>query len=384
MKGGLYFWQKPPGTIKKNELTQIEKDTIERQQREELDDPQLTVKGAKIMNDRRKKDIEEDINTLQSRYSNRFYETSTEPLAVFLQKKIDELSRLDGKAIKALIDGITAYNILQRKMDQGNLLLTRREKSKYPCGTITCKTRGLKIQKALRELLFEFPPEALGQIGLYSKLASYGDYYLNIAKTRTEKDYKKQQYKCRYNGPDDLRTVVQIANDIKVDTNETLDVLLERIKSGYDEGDVNEDLNEKLINPNRECWETLVQTVMNAYPDSRIKDIIPVFKVVNKKCVYRNKLDVDKVINSLYENFQENELKDNVKIKWMDSNNTCFKTLQTDLLRIYPEITIGELKHMREKQAIVPIKIEPVKTKSIFDWRQWEPFGGKRKRTRRK
>ena len=31
MKGGLYFWQKPPGTIKKNELTQAEQDTIERQ-----------------------------------------------------------------------------------------------------------------------------------------------------------------------------------------------------------------------------------------------------------------------------------------------------------------------------------------------------------------
>jgi len=154
MKGGLYFWQKPPGTIKKNELTQIEKDTIERQQKEEIDNPQLTVKDAKIMNSRRKKDIEEDIDTLQSRYSNRFYETSNEPLADFQQKKIDELSRLDGKAIKGLVDGITSYNFTQRQMNKGDPFLTRREKSKYPCGTITCKTRGLKIQKALRELLF--------------------------------------------------------------------------------------------------------------------------------------------------------------------------------------------------------------------------------------
>ena len=149
MKGGLYFWQKPTGTIKKNELTQAEQDSIERQQREELDLPNLTVKEATITNSRRKKDIEEDINTLQSRYSNKFYETSNEPLAVFQQRKIDEIAKLDGKAIKGLIDGITTYNFTQRQFDKANPFLTRRLKSKYPCGTITCKQRGLKIQKAL-------------------------------------------------------------------------------------------------------------------------------------------------------------------------------------------------------------------------------------------
>ena len=382
MKGGLYFWQKPPGTIKKNELTQLEKDTIERQQKEEIDNPQLTVKDAKIMNSRRKKDIEEDIDTLQSRYSNRFYETSNEPLADFQQKKIDELSRLDGKAIKGLVDGITSYNFTQRQMNKGDPFLTRREKSKYPCGTITCKTRGLKIQKALRELLFEFPPEALGEIGLTTRRKSYSDYLFNLAKSRTEKDYKKQIYKCRYNGPDDLRTVIKLAEEIKVPNNQTLSKLLEIIEYGYAEGDKNEDLNDT-ITENRECWLQLVQSVMVAYPKQRIQDLIPITKVANNNCVYENELDVHKVLNSLYDNFEEFKLQDNVKIKWMDSNNSCFQNLKTDLLGIHPEITIGELRGMLDKKGVVPMKIEPVKTKSMWDYRQWE-FGGKRKRTRRK
>jgi len=381
MKGGLYFWQKPEGTIKKNELTQAEKDTIERQQKEEIDNPNLTVRGANIMNSRRKKDIEEDIDTLQSRYSNKFYELSNEPLADFQKKKIDEISRLDGKAIKGLIDGITTYNFTQRQYDKGDPFLTRRIKSKYPCGTITCKQRGLRIQKALKELLYEYPPEVLGQIGIYSKLSSYGDS-LNIFKSRTEKDYKKQQYKCRYNGLDDLRAVVQLAEQIKVSKDQTLSKLLEIIDYGYAEGDKNEDLND-IIDPNRECWSQLVQSVMVPYPKSRIQDLIPVTKVANKNCVYENELDVNKVINSLYENFEEVKLQDNVKISRLNANNTCFQNLKTDLLNIHPEITFGQLKKMLDKKGVVPMKIEPVKTKSMFDWRNWE-FGGKRKRTRRK
>jgi hypothetical protein len=382
MKGGLYFWQKPPGTIKKNELTQAEQDTIERQQKEEIDNPQLTVKGATIMNSRRKKDIAEDIDKLQERYSNKFYEMSNESLAAFQQKKIDEISRLDGKAIKGLIDGITTYNFVQRQFDKGNPLLTRRLKSKYPCGTITCKQRGLKIQKALKELLYEYPPEVLGEIGLTTRRKSYSDYLTNLVKTRTEKDYKKQIYKCSYSGPDDLRTVVELAKQIKVPQDQTLSKLLEIIDYGYAEGDENEDLND-IIDANRECWSQLVQSVMVPYPKSRIQDLIPVTKVANKNCVYENELDVSKVINSLYDNFEEYKLQNNVKISWLDSNNTCFQNLKTDLLRIHPEITIGQLRDKLNKKGVVPMKFEPVKTKSILDWRQWT-FGGKRKRTRRK
>jgi len=383
MKGGLYFWQKPDGTIKKNELTELEKDTIERQQKEEIDNPQLTVKDAKIMNSRRKKDIEEDIDTLQSRYSNKFYETSNEPLEDFQKKKIDEVSRLDGKAIKGLIDGITTYNFTQRQFDKANPFLTRRLKSRYSCGTITCKQRGLKIQKALKELLYEYPPEVLGEIGLTTRRKSYSDYLTNLVKTRTEKNYKKQQYKCRYNGPDDLRAVVQLAQQIKVPKDQTLSKLLEIIDYGYAEGDEYEDLND-IITPNRECWSQLVQSVMVAYPKSRIQDLIPVTKVANKNCVYENELDVSKVINSLYENFEEAKLQNNVKISRLQANNSCFQNLKTDLLRIHPEITFGQLRDMLDKKGAVPMKIEPVKTKSMFDYTQWEPFGGKRKRTRRK
>jgi hypothetical protein len=382
MKGGLYFWQKPPGTIKKNELTQAEQDSIERQQREELDFPNLTVKDATITNSRRKKDIEEDINTLQSRYSNRFYETSNEPLAVFQQRKIDEIAKLDGKAIKGLIDGITTYNFIQRQGDKANPFLTRRLKSKYPCGTITCKQRGLKIQKALKELLYEYPPEVLGEIGLTTRRKSYVDY-LTPFKSRTEKDYKQQQYKCRYNGPDDLLAVVEIADEIKVSRNETLSKLLEIIDYSYAEGDDNEYLND-IITPNRECWSQLVKSVMVAYPKSRIQDLIPVTKVANKNCVFENELDAPKVINSLYDNFEEVKLQDNVKISRLNANNPCFQNLKTDLLNLYPNITIGELRGMLVKKGVAPKKIVPIKTKSILDYTQWEPFGGKRKRTRRK
>lgn len=379
MKGGLYFWQKPTGTIKKNELTQAEQDSIERQQREELDLPNLTVKEATITNSRRKKDIEEDINTLQSRYSNKFYETSNEPLAVFQQRKIDEIAKLDGKAIKGLIDGITTYNFTQRQFDKANPFLTRRLKSKYPCGTITCKQRGLKIQKALKELLYEYPPEVLGEIGLTTRRESYKDYLFNLAKSRTEKDYKKQQYKCRYNGPDDLRAVVNIAEEIKVNPKQTLSKLLEVIDYGYDEGD---DLND-IITPNRECWSQLVKSVMEVYPKHRIQDLLPVTNVANKNCVYENELDAPKVLNSLYDNFEDSKLQDDVKISRLNANNPCFQNLKSDLLDIHPNITIGELRGMLVKKGVAPKKIVPLQTKSMFDYTQWE-FGGKRKRTRRK
>ena len=379
MKGGLYFWQKPTGTIKKNELTQAEQDSIERQQREELDLPNLTVKEATITNSRRKKDIEEDINTLQSRYSNKFYETSNEPLAVFQQRKIDEIAKLDGKAIKGLIDGITTYNFTQRQFDKANPFLTRRLKSKYPCGTITCKQRGLKIQKALKELLYEYPPEVLGEIGLTTRRESYKDYLFNLAKSRTEKDYKKQQYKCRYNGLDDLRAVVKIAEEIKVNPKQTLSKLLEVIDYGYDEGD---DLND-IITPNRECWSQLVKSVMEVYPKHRIQDLLPVTNVANKNCVYENELDAPKVLNSLYDNFEDSKLQDDVKISRLNANNPCFQNLKSDLLDIHPNITIGELRGMLVQKGVAPKKIVPLQTKSMFDYTQWE-FGGKRKRTRRK
>ena len=104
---------------------------------------------------------------------------------------MEKIRKLDGKIRKYIIAGIGNYNVAQRTLDKMNVNLTREEKSKYPCGSVTCKQRGRKIKNALVELS-NIDEHALGEIGLTGVMQSLGNYWIgnknNATRPETQQD----------------------------------------------------------------------------------------------------------------------------------------------------------------------------------------------------
>jgi len=94
-----------------------------------------------------------------------------------IKADMEKLRKLDGKVRKSILNGIIGYNVAQRRFDNLNPLLTREEKSKYPCGSVTCKKRGKKIKNALIELS-KFDEHSLGEIGVGGFMVSTGNYFI--------------------------------------------------------------------------------------------------------------------------------------------------------------------------------------------------------------
>ena len=94
-----------------------------------------------------------------------------------IREQMEKLRKLDGKARKAILTGIAMYNVAQRRLDNLNVFLAREEKSKYPCGSVTCKQRGKKIKNALI-YLSNFDEHALGEIGVLGQFESLGNYFI--------------------------------------------------------------------------------------------------------------------------------------------------------------------------------------------------------------
>ena len=94
-----------------------------------------------------------------------------------IKADMEKLRKLDGKARKAILNGIVGYNVAQRRLDNINPFLTRESKSKYPCGSVTCKKRGKKIKNALIELS-KFDEHSLGEIGVGGFMVSTGNYLI--------------------------------------------------------------------------------------------------------------------------------------------------------------------------------------------------------------
>jgi len=92
-----------------------------------------------------------------------------------IKADMEKLRKLDGKIRKSILNGIIGYNVAQRRLDNLNPFLTREEKSKYPCGSVTCKKRGKKIKNALLELS-KFDEHSLGEIGLGGFAVSAANY----------------------------------------------------------------------------------------------------------------------------------------------------------------------------------------------------------------
>ena len=110
---------------------------------------------------------------------------------IAIKNQMEKLRKLDGKVRKAILTGIAGYNVAQRRLDNVNPYLAREEKSKYPCGSVTCKQRGKKIKNALI-YLSKFDEHALGEIGVLGQFASLGNYFIGN-KNREERPQPKPQ-----------------------------------------------------------------------------------------------------------------------------------------------------------------------------------------------
>lgn len=124
------------------------------------------------------------VNELTAQELEEIKKQQTEELTTWSQDKenlikadMEKLRKLDGKIRKAIMAGVAGYNIAQRRLDNINPNLTREEKSKYPCGSITCKQRGKKIKNALLEIA-KIDEHALGEIGVAGTFESAGNYLL--------------------------------------------------------------------------------------------------------------------------------------------------------------------------------------------------------------
>ena len=87
--------------------------------------------------------------------------------------EISEINNQPGKIRKGIVSAISGYNVADRMLNK----LTNKTKSKYPCGSITCKVRGRKIKKALLDMYTNYSEEALGSIGVSDALTSVGTYW---------------------------------------------------------------------------------------------------------------------------------------------------------------------------------------------------------------
>jgi len=162
------MWGDRSETIKENELTEQELSEINAQQEEELKNNDLPVLTS-IRAARNERDFKRSQALLKPGQSN------GSSLRDYENREIEALSKLNGKVRKSLSASIGAYNIAQRRLDNLNPYLSRSAKSKYPCGSITCKQRGRKIKNALIDLT-KFSDEALGSIGVFTFVKSAVNY----------------------------------------------------------------------------------------------------------------------------------------------------------------------------------------------------------------
>jgi hypothetical protein len=88
----------------------------------------------------------------------------------------------EGKIKKAIVASIGAYNFAEQTQDKMNPMYAIKQvaRSNSRCGTVTCKGRGLKIKKALKEIL-ELDAGALGNLGLSAAAMGAFNYVKNGA-----------------------------------------------------------------------------------------------------------------------------------------------------------------------------------------------------------
>ena len=159
-------------------LTQTRKMLIPLLQNQEnnVNAPPLTVREVK---EYLKQDLQESIRILKSKL-----DTLDDPVnkddmlwKEYVKNEIEAMTYMSkGKSIKGLTGAIAAYNVFKKGQDvfkTGN-----RQKTPYPCGTVTCKERGQKIKEALT-VLATFSPDSLGSFEMSNAFASAFDWMKN-------------------------------------------------------------------------------------------------------------------------------------------------------------------------------------------------------------
>ena len=150
-------------------LTPQQNKLIIQQQLEENKNPNLTIADAVAMKHRAAEDRDEIIESL-NKSTAELDNNKIDNVDQFNNKEMWKLSSLNGTSAKFIVTAITQHNMFQRRLDYSR----GTKKSKYNCGSITCKQRGQKIKNALKSLL-TINNEALGNIGLIGNVLTAAD-----------------------------------------------------------------------------------------------------------------------------------------------------------------------------------------------------------------
>ena len=147
----------------------------------------LTVKDAK---EYLRKDLQESIRVLQSKLDSLDQPVNHDDMlwTDYVKKEIEAMTYMsNGKSIKGFTGAIAMYNAFKKGQDKFRLGLDR-QKTPYPCGTVTCKERGQKMKEALAVLLC-MSPDALGEFGMSSAFASAFDWAARSKSQNIDQDY---------------------------------------------------------------------------------------------------------------------------------------------------------------------------------------------------
>jgi hypothetical protein len=123
-------------------------------------------------------DLDRSIEDLKKKREQLNSENDETPWSTYVNKEISALSSYgEGKSAKALVVAIGSYNFLDRNTQLQKGLKFMQDRTKYTCGTMSCKERGFKIKQALTDLL-TYSPDALASLGINSNMSNAYGYWL--------------------------------------------------------------------------------------------------------------------------------------------------------------------------------------------------------------
>ena len=149
--------------LKDNELSESDYTLINDLLNEELQHPTNLPENSTF----RSKLETEFLQKIRDKHEERraHQSNTTEDTKEVIKNGMYKSARVSGKLMKMIMASIAAYNFQSRRLNDLSFK-SRKARSNYPCGSDTCKERALKIRNALIQLLFDYPPEALAELGI--------------------------------------------------------------------------------------------------------------------------------------------------------------------------------------------------------------------------
>lgn len=259
-------------------LKHEEQMAIRYQQGEEQQNSNLTVATATKRKIDKEKFIDETIKMLKNQLQLDVV-NKDENLTDFENREIKALAKVKGSAIEIIRNSIYNYNDKQRR---GDVFFKDKNVSTYPCNSVTCKERGKKIQKALRELLM-FSPEALGKIGYYTStytVNKISNSFSSLFKSKSKPDlseFLQNSFK-----------VINIAKQLDCPKEKNLTFLRTLVNASNDR--------------NKQLWLTDVDNAIEFYKKTPLKSIsdIIVSSITNDtSCVFSSVHDITLLLKIL-------------------------------------------------------------------------------------